>query len=329
MSTPRATTRPSVTFTWEKPGSFGLIFLSSFEAEEPLEPPTDINVAIVGVGLIGGSFGLALRRSGIARTITGFDISEAALEGALARKAIDVAAEDLEGAAAEADLIFIATPVSRVATVFLDLSPSIGQKTLVTDAGSSKAEIVRRIESSPRVSQFVGGHPFAGKETGGIGAAGAELFDGCVWFLTPTSRTDHSISKKVAAILETLGAKVLSISPSRHDELVAASSHLPQLVSTALAEFVRDVTPEDLPILAGTGLKDMTRLAASPSEMWIDVFGDNRLEILRLLERFGDQISSLRQAINDEDWDSVRKLMQDASSAAAEITGTSLPTETS
>ena len=245
-------------------------------------------IAIAGVGLIGGSFGLAARNAGFAGTILGVS-SPRTIVAATTRGVIDRGVT-LEEAAARADLIFLAQPISVILQTLPLLHPRPGA--IVTDAGSTKAAICRAARALPE-GAFTGGHPMAGKETSGVEAAEAGLFRGRPWVFT--SEPPSALRDLVAAF----GARILVMKPEEHDRMVAWSSHLPQLVSTALAGAVHHHAPEAVAV-AGPGLRDMTRLAASPWDIWRDIIATNHENVYAALDAYIARLESLREGLDSE-----------------------------
>jgi len=234
-------------------------------------------VAIVGVGLIGASFGLALRRAGFRGRILGVSSPAAAEEG-LRRGAIDEA-KPLAEAAQQADLLLLAQPICRILDTLGSLDAWLQPHCLVTDAGSTKLRIVERARRSIQRAQFLGGHPMAGKEKRGAAEAEADLFAGRTWILTPSDPRElqTAAARELLHWIRDMGAVPLIMSPEEHDRVVAFTSHLPQLLSTALAVTLSEQlqAPEHLRA-GGPGLRDMTRLAASPFDIWRDIVATNQ-----------------------------------------------------
>ena len=235
-------------------------------------------VAIAGVGLIGGSFALALRKAGFAGRILGVS-SPRTIEEALRLGVIDEGVT-LDRAEAEADLIYLAQPILQILDLVTRLKPKPGA--LVTDAGSTKVQITAAALGHLTGCQFVGGHPMAGKATRGVAAADANLFRGRNYVLTPSE--DTPALRWFRSRLEAFGSIVTTLSPVEHDRLVAYTSHLPQLVSTMLACTLEPVL--QAPRVAGPALLDMTRIAQSPFDMWHDIFLTNREPIEQALAAF-------------------------------------------
>ncbi len=248
-------------------------------------------VGIVGVGLIGGSFGLALRRAGFSGSILGVS-SERSINQALARGAIDRGAS-LEEAAAACDLLFLAQPIFGIIETLRRLDPLVHPDMLVTDAGSTKQIIVEEAKRSLHRCAFVGGHPMAGKAVRGVTEADADLFRDRTWVLT--SAIDHPFRSWIAAI----GARELILDPQQHDRLVAWGSHLPQLASTALASLLHDRAP-DAASIAGPGLLDTTRLATSSFDLWSDILETNKAEVSAALDAYIERLRALKSDFETE-----------------------------
>jgi prephenate dehydrogenase len=249
------------------------------------------SAGIVGVGLIGGSFGLALRKAGFEGPILGVS-SARSVDQAVERGAIDRGVS-LEEAAGVCDVLFLSQPIFGILETLQKLDPLVREGTLVTDAGSTKVAIVEEAKRSLRRCAFLGGHPMAGKEQRGVAAADADLFRGRPWIFT--SDIDHPLRKWVGAF----GAKEIVLDAARHDRLVAWSSHLPQLASTALASLIGDRAPEAAAV-AGPGLLDTTRLAMSSFDLWRDILETNNAEISAALDAYIERLAALRRDFEGE-----------------------------
>jgi len=253
-------------------------------------------VAIVGVGLIGGSFGLALKKAGFDGEILGVS-SDAAIADALKRGAIDRGAK-LAEAAAQADLIYLAQPIGRIMDTIRRLDAVVKAGALITDAGSTKSAIVSLARGVIHKAQFLGGHPMAGKEKRGVVEADADLFRGRTYVLTPTREEDLQTphAKEFVGWIEKIGAKPVVMGPDQHDLVVSFTSHLPQLASTALAATVGEnlESPEELEV-AGPGLADTTRLAKSAYEIWRDILATNTDSIDRALAAYIARLEHMRE----------------------------------
>jgi prephenate dehydrogenase len=247
------------------------------------------SAAIVGTGLIGGSFGLALRKAGFQGTIVGVS-SERSIAEATARGAIDRGVT-LEEACAEADLIFLSQPISGILETLRRLNPLVRSGALVTDAGSTKKAIAEEARRSLTRCVFLGGHPMAGKESRGAAAADAELFRDRPWVLT--GEPDHPVARVFRKWIALFGAREVILDAASHDTLVAWSSHLPQLASTALASALSEKAAEAANV-AGPGLFDMTRLAMSSYDLWRDILDTNGEAVSAALDAYIEKLRALR-----------------------------------
>ncbi|HXE76007.1 MAG TPA: prephenate dehydrogenase/arogenate dehydrogenase family protein [Candidatus Xenobia bacterium] len=260
--------------------------------------------AILGCGLIGGSFALGLKKRGLGGQIIGCDRDEV-LEKAKARGAIDAGTSELSEAVATAELVYLAAPVVTILDLLPQVAKAAQQGALVTDAGSTKVRICRLAkEVLPGSLTFIGGHPMAGKEASGIENADPDLFVGSKWVLIRDDRRGSAdAEKEFAELVEKLGAEPIFLDAETHDWAAALVSHLPQLLSTALASTTWDETDEDgLPLaLAGPGFRDLTRLAASPYELWRDVCLTNGDNIARALERLEQRLAHIRTRLRSRE----------------------------
>jgi prephenate dehydrogenase len=242
--------------------------------------------------LIGASFGLALRQAGFDGTILGVS-SPRAVESAIEASAIDRAAPLVE-AVAQADLVFLSSTIGRILDAVRHLDPLVRPDALVTDAGSTKCEIVDLARQTLRRCQFLGGHPMAGKETRGAAAADAGLFQGRTWVLTPAepAELETPMAREFQTWLERIGARLVVLDSDEHDRIVSRTSHLPQLASTALASLLGDVRRLEV---SGSGLTDMTRLAASSYDLWRDILATNSGHIERALADYIQKLEHMRE----------------------------------
>jgi prephenate dehydrogenase len=261
-----------------------------------------VNVAVIGTGLLGASIGLAAGRW-LEGRVLGFDADPGALAAAAARGAVEPT-DSLDEAAAEANLVFVCTPVSGLATAILGALRS--SRAVVTDVGSVKGSVVgevrQALEGDPEhLRRFVGGHPLTGSERSGPHAASAALLDGATWALTPTEETAPEATDLVEDAVRGMGGTPVRLDPVRHDRMVALVSHLPQLASTAL---MRTATagdgdePQPLMLAAG-GFRDLTRLAASSPELWVDILLANRKEVAAAVEALIDDLRGVAALVRD------------------------------
>jgi prephenate dehydrogenase len=260
-------------------------------------------IAILGTGLIGGSFGLALRKHFPDISIVGFDLAET-LQAALARGAVREAARDLASAVRGADLVYVALPIGATIEALTAIAVAAKDGALVTDTGSTKAAIFRAAKNAfVGGARFVGGHPMAGKETSGIARADAELFSGARYALIGLEGDPDPRVQGFASLVRVLGAEPVWCDADTHDWAVGIVSHLPQLLAVALARVVQDETDETgLPLsLSGSGLQDMLRLAGSPYGLWRDVAHTNTENIARALDRLEQAVEHLRTRLTSKE----------------------------
>jgi prephenate dehydrogenase len=262
-------------------------------------------VAIIGLGLIGGSLGLALHRARIAQQVTGYDLGRGVCDRARKVGAIDQPYDSLADAVRGAELVVLATPVGAMRALLQSLAECVTPGTVITDVASTKAQVISWAEEFlPASVSFVGGHPMTGKEISGVEAADAALFQGRIYCLTPTSRTRPTAVNKVAAFVEALGARVRFLEPAEHDGQVASVSHLPFVASIALMTTAAE-NPSwgDAALLASSGFRDMTRLAAGNPEMYRDICLTNSEALVRCLNDYILTLARLRERIAAHDRD--------------------------
>lgn len=262
--------------------------------------------AVVGTGLIGGSIGLALRSRGW--QVSGTDVAEDRI-----RAALRIGALDRVGTDPEAEVTFVATPVSAIpseATAALARGP---EGSVVTDVGGVKAPVVAAVDH-PR---FVGGHPMAGSEQEGVEGADAELFSGATWVLTPASQTDPGAFTRLRSVIASLGADVVALDPERHDALVAVVSHVPHLAAATLMRLASDEgdAREVMLRLAAGGFRDMTRVAAGDPAIWPDVCVENAEAIVGSLDRLIESLADLRELVSHHDRSALLEILESAREA--------------
>jgi prephenate dehydrogenase len=259
-------------------------------------------IAVVGVGLIGGSFALALKQAKACAHVVGVGRNPANLELALERGIIDSIEQDAEAAARSAELVLIAAPVAQFTAIFDSLDKGLRSGTLVTDAGSTKRDVIAaaRRGLKEKIAQFVPAHPIAGAEKSGAAAASAELFRGRRTILTPLAENSAAAVDRVEAAWKLCGARTARMKPHEHDALLAAVSHLPHLLAYAL---VHDISSRadagQLFAYAAGGFRDFTRIASSHPEMWRDICMANRDQLLAELARFESELGSIRACLEN------------------------------
>jgi prephenate dehydrogenase len=272
-------------------------------------------LALIGVGLIGGSLARALRAAGTCGYIIGQDIDRDRLERAQGLGIIDEWAPDLGTAVAGADAVVVAVPIGAIRVVFARIRPGLSTRTLVTDVGSVKGAVVAaaRAMLGAHLPYVVPGHPIAGAEHSGLESSSARLFAGQRVILTPLQETLRSVTERAQAMWESAGAEVEVMGPDRHDELLAATSHLPHALACALVNAVTRVGgPEALLRYTAGGFGDLTRIASSSPVLWHDIFLANRERLFAALTCFQSELESLREAIAQGDGEALLASLRDA-----------------
>ena len=268
-------------------------------------------VSIIGVGLIGGSFALALKNKGLADKIIGYGKNEERLKRAKNLAIINQFTTSLKDAAL-ADLIVFATPLGVFEKIVSDLAEFLKKGTVVIDVGSVKEWVVERIEKIlPSGVHFVGTHPIAGSDKTGFEYARAELFEGAKVIITPTERTDKSALEKISILWKKVGADVEFMSAKEHDRVYALMSHLPHLISFCMVNAVSEID-RNLINYAGSGFKSFTRIAKSSPELWGDIFILNSDNILKCLSIFCDQVEEIKKLIKERNLDELKKCIEKA-----------------
>jgi prephenate dehydrogenase len=271
-------------------------------------------VAIIGVGLLGGSIGLALRKRKLAKDIVGIGRRRSTLAKAQEFKCVTRTTTSIARGVAEADLVVVCTPVDLIAQHVAEAAACCPPRTILTDVGSTKAEVVAAAEAAllalensegggPR---FVGSHPIAGSEKTGCEASRPDLFEGCVTIVTPTAKTDAEAAAKIDAFWTSLGASLKHMPPDAHDAAVARTSHLPHLVASALAA----ATPGGLVSLTAGGWRDTTRVAAGDPELWRQILLSNAGHTLSALADFERVLEQFRSALQAGDGKPLAELLQ-------------------
>ena len=252
------------------------------------------NIAIVGVGLIGGSIGMAARKNRLAHRVIGAGRRQSSIDKALRKGAIDKGTLKLKDAVSDAELIVIATPVDKVIAKIKEVSMHAKKGAIIMDVNSTKGPVLKEADKIINKGLFfVGTHPVAGSEQSGILSGNPELFKDTICIITPTNKTDKYAQKKVESFWKSLGAITKTMSAKEHDRIVANISHLPHLVAYALC----DTIPQKDLIFSGTGLRDTTRIAKSSPEMWRDIFMQNQTALLKAIEAFQEKIKALKNDI--------------------------------
>lgn len=260
-------------------------------------------IAVLGLGLIGGSLGLALQRAGVAKQISGFDSNQDATYQAWEIGAITEICDKAEKAVDEADLVILATPILAMHELLECIAPRLKRGVLITDTASTKVQILNWAKTAlPSYAMFVGGHPMAGKELSGIKAAEAGLFEGCTYCLVPPRQASLEVVEQFSQIVTRLGAHPFILDADRHDRLVAGISHLPFVLSSALVQCLnKEEDWSELTSLAAGGFRDMSRLAAGSPTMYRDICVTNKEEILVWLDALALELDTIRSLITRDD----------------------------
>jgi prephenate dehydrogenase len=268
------------------------------------------SVTIIGVGLIGASIGLALRERELARTVVGVGRRTSTLRQARQRGAVTSTTTDVARGVRDSRLILVCTPVESIATFVLEAAANCPVGSIITDAGSTKVEIVGAVDAALKNSSnqvaFVGSHPMAGSEKTGPAHAQADLFEGRVAVVTPSKQTSSEAVEQIDRFWELLGSTVVHMSPKDHDRSVAAISHMPHLVASALA----GATPAEDLSLASTGWLDTTRIASGDPELWRQILVDNRGGVLKSLDKFERVLAMFRHALERDQQEKLLQLLE-------------------
>lgn len=269
----------------------------------------EATIGIVGLGLMGGSLAMSLK--GKCACIIGFDAHLPALEIALSKKIIDYAESDLASFLAQLDVLILAVPVPTIIS-FLKQLPSFTTKPLiVTDLGSTKRDILQAMNALPENFDPIGGHPICGKENLGIENADKDLYENAPFILTPLDRTTRRARSAVRKIISTIGASCIEMAAGEHDKFIAATSHLPFLISSALAHS----TPKEFSPFIGPGFRSTSRLAGTPSHMMMGILKSNRDNVLRAIQAFRNSLNDLESALENEDFNELEYLLDQSRSS--------------
>lgn len=272
-------------------------------------------ISLVGVGLLGGSLGLALRRRRLADVVAGFVRRQSSVQECKRAGAVDLATRDLTEAVSDAELIVLCTPIAQMRPLLEQMLPAVRPGAIITDVGSVKAEVVGQLEplAAKAGAHFVGSHPMAGAEKTGVAAARANLFVEAICVITPTGKSNRAAVRKVEQLWRGVGARLLRLSPEAHDELVSRSSHLPHIIAAQLVNSVLDrARPKQQSMLCANGFKDTTRIASGSPEMWRDIALANRQNLLHALQAFTDGLEILKRHLKSGDVQAVADFFETA-----------------
>ncbi|MCF6298427.1 MAG: prephenate dehydrogenase/arogenate dehydrogenase family protein [Thiomicrorhabdus sp.] len=275
-------------------------------------------VTVIGVGLIGGSFAKGIKEAGLAQTVFGFGHNEVNLKKAVALGVVDAYSTDMETAVKDSDFILLSVPLGVMKSLLLQMKPYLKKGVIITDAGSAKCSVIAAVQAvfGTVPANFVPGHPIAGKEKSGIEAADASLFVDHRVILTPIETTNADAIKQVTQLWQALGANVESMPAQQHDEIFAATSHLPHLLAFSLVDMLNE--HEELgnvfPYTAG-GFRDFTRIASSDATMWRDISIENSTAIVKWLKQYQTKITALTEMVENQDAKALQALFLDAKQA--------------
>lgn len=283
-------------------------------------------VTIVGLGLIGGSLGLALRRRAGLERVVGYDVDLKMTDAALALGAVDKGALSLQEATAGADVVFLCTPLSAIVPVAREIASMLSPGAILSDVGSTKAQITTAVTKlMPPDVCFVGGHPMAGSERGGIMSADPYLFENAVYVLTPPTGNEQVVQdavRRLTDLIQCTGAEVVTMDPKRHDQIVAAVSHLPHAVAACLANAVAPAADKDpaLLALAAGGFRDTTRVASGDPKLWVDIFRYNREPVLAQAQLMAAALQAFIAALEADSPSRLENFLQRAKKLRDQVT---------
>ncbi len=270
-------------------------------------------ITLVGVGLLGGSLGLAVRQRGLAKRVDGFVRRTASIAECEQLGTVHRATCELGSAVENADLVVLCTPIAQMAELTRRMLPALKRDAIVTDVGSVKGSVVRELE--PLVAgaggMFLGSHPMAGAERMGVNAARADLFENAVCVLTPTTKSPAKVVRRLEEFWRSVGANPIRMRPELHDEFVSRSSHLPHVVAAELANYVLSPAhPKEQAMLCASGFRDTTRVASGSPEMWRDIALANRQNLARVLGVFIEDLQELQLALEKADTKAVQEFFE-------------------
>ncbi len=272
-------------------------------------------ITIVGVGLLGGSIGLAARKFRVAGEIAGYVRREKTIAECEKAGAMDYATTDLLAAVSDADLVILCTPLAQMRSLAEQLLPALKRGAIVTDVGSVKADVVRELESliAKAGAYFVGSHPMAGGEKMGVAAARSDLFENAICVVTPTKKSNPSAVRKLEQFWKSLKARVVKLPPEQHDLFVSRTSHLPHVVAATLANLVLNpAQPKGQSQLCANGFRDTTRIASGSPEMWRDIALANRKHIAGSLDAFISELQKFQKVLKSANPQAIAKFFETA-----------------
>ncbi|MEY2466327.1 MAG: prephenate dehydrogenase, partial [Verrucomicrobiota bacterium] len=272
-------------------------------------------ITIIGVGLLGGSLGLAIKKRKLAGEVVGYVRRAASVAECKNFRAVDSCERDLKKAVTGADLIVLCTPLTRMRPLVEQMIPAIKRGAIITDVGSVKGSVVKDLETliAKSGAHFIGSHPMAGAEKTGVSAAREDLFVNAVCVVTPTKKSNKAALQKVEQFWKSVGGRLLTLTPELHDTLVSRSSHLPHILAATLANLVLNPThPKQQPLLCATGFRDTTRIASGSPEMWRDIALTNRKNLSESLDSFIRDLQKIQKALKKTDAKTVTNFFEQA-----------------
>lgn len=272
-------------------------------------------ITIIGVGLLGGSLGLAIKQRRLAAKVDGYVRRTASIGECEHLGVVDHATRDLQHAVENADLVILCTPLSGMREISEQMLPALKPGAIVTDVGSVKSSVVQELDPlfAKENVHFIGSHPMAGGEKMGVSAAKADLFENAICVVTPTAKSNAQALAAVEDFWKSIGARVVKLSPETHDELVSRSSHLPHLVAAELANYVLSPThAKEQAVLCATGFRDTTRIASGSPEMWRDITLANQKNLSRVLGVFIEGLEEFRHALDSGDEKTIQEFFEKA-----------------
>jgi prephenate dehydrogenase len=270
-------------------------------------------VTLIGVGLLGGSLGKAMRERSLAKSVVGFVRRESSIDECVRAGAVDSATRSLLEAVKDADLIVFCTPLGQMKELAQQMAPALRKDAIVTDVGSVKGSVTKELEPIVKKAggHFVGSHPMAGSEKMGVGAARSDLFEGAICIVT--AKMASTWTRKVEDLWKAVGAKPLRLTAAQHDEFVSRSSHLPHIVAAELANYVLSPAhPKEQASVCATGFKDTTRIASGSPEMWRDIAVANRDNLSRVLGVFIDDLREFQHALDSQNVAAIEEFFRHA-----------------
>lgn len=279
------------------------------------------NIAILGIGLMGASLSLGLKKRGFSGRVLGYARREETRVQALESGVADAVFADPSEAVREADIVVVCVPIWTIAKLAEQIIPALKFGAVVTDVGSTKSELLKTMNPlfAESGAHFVGSHPIAGSEKTGLHAGNPDLYEGRLTVVCPSNGTPESANAAVSNLWKSAGAEVVEMSPEEHDALLASTSHLPHMIAAALARSVANGDPVKKADFCGTGFKDTTRVASGSADMWVDIIDTNRAALEAELGRFHEELQGLIEILHDGNQDDIRKWLEDAATDRNQI----------